>query len=95
MYCPAAHEATTHGPPFGPVNPALQTQAVASVLAVRTPVLEFDGQVSQRLTSPLCGLYFPTTHAVHVPPTLIPVYPGLHRQLAIEVCPTAYVLAFE
>ena len=88
MYCPAAHETTTQVPPFGPVNPVLQTQSVTAVRAVRTPVLEFDGQVAQRLTSPLCGLYFPTTHAVHVPPPLSPVYPGLHSQSSIEVRPT-------
>jgi len=38
--------------------------------------------------SPGAVLYFPATHAVHVPP-LRPVYPALHEQLCTTVLPLA------
>ena len=40
LYFPATHAA--HGPPFGPVDPALQVQLVKAVLPAGE--LEFDGQ---------------------------------------------------
>ncbi len=36
--------------------------------------------------APAVFLYFPATHAVHVPP-FVPVYPRLQRQLALRVLP--------
>jgi hypothetical protein len=73
-----------HGPPSGPVFPALQIQDVFSIAAFKI-LPEFRGHILQ-LREPIVLLYRPATHAVHVPP-LGPVYPMLQKQLAAEVCP--------
>ncbi len=67
MYCPAAHEATTHVPPFGPVNPVLQTQAVTAVCPVDA-CPEFAGQVKHELwyAAPVDAEYLPAAQSVHV-----------------------------
>ncbi len=64
LYVPATHAA--HGPPFGPVYPALQMQAVT---AVPWPgELEFAGHVKQFVTAeaPVEAEYVPGAQLVHV-----------------------------
>jgi len=63
-----------HVPPFGPVKPRLQMQAVRITLALAE--LEPPGHVLH-VALPDVVLYFPATHAVHVPLSG-PVKPGLH-----------------
>jgi hypothetical protein len=81
---PAAH--AEHVPPSGPVNPGLHTQLVCAVDAT-TADCELVAQ-SVHGAEPGAVLYFPDTHAVHVPP-LGPVYPVLHEQLCTTVLPLA------
>jgi hypothetical protein len=69
---PAAH--ATHGPPFGPVYRALQTQAVIFVLVDGKFELLGHAVHAAVLT---VSLYVPTPQAVHGPPAG-PVYPLLH-----------------
>lgn len=68
-----------HGPPFGPVYPAMQRQSVAKVLAV-TAVCEPTTQ-SVQTADPLAVLYFPVIQAKHVD-VPSPVYPGLQALCA-------------
>ena len=75
LYFPATH--AEHGPPSGPVCPALQTQLLTTVPPLRELVV-FTGQVLQ-LAEPALGLYFPGTHSMQVWPSS-PVAPALHRQ---------------
>jgi hypothetical protein len=91
MYCPAAHEATTHGPPPGPMNPVLQTQEPTLERAVSV-CPEFDGQ-GLHDASPAVGLYVCMGHSAHVPPPSGPVYPGRHLQATILVA--ALKIAYE
>ena len=81
---PAAH--AVHVPPSGPVNPGLHTQLVCAVDAT-TADCELLAQLVHA-AEPVAVLYFPATHAVHVPP-LGPVYPALHEQLCTTVLPLA------
>ncbi len=74
---PAAQK--THGPPFGPVLPALHTQLLRFML----PADEFEltGQLVQ-FALPEEFLYVPDGHIVHCPleaPLSGPVYPVLHE----------------
>jgi hypothetical protein len=74
---PAAQK--THGPPFGPVLPALHTQLLRFIL----PIDEFEltGQLVHA-TVPEEFLYVPDGHTVHWPleaPVSGPVYPVLHE----------------
>ncbi len=69
---PAAH--ATHGPPFGPVYCALQTQAVIFVLVDGEFELLGHAVHAAVLT---VSLYVPTPQAVHGPP-FGPEYPWLH-----------------
>ncbi len=80
LYVPAVH--TVHRPPSGPEEPVLHVQLVKAELPPGE--LEFVGQVthvitatvveyvpapqSVQLADPVDVLYFPVTHAVHVPP---------------------------
>jgi hypothetical protein len=66
-----------HGPPLGPVYPALQTQDDLSVCAVNE-CFEFAGQDSHAAV-PDAVLYVLMVHAVHGPP-FDPVYPALQVQ---------------
>jgi len=68
-----------HTSPSGPVEPALQVQAVMVMLPAGES--EFAGQLWQ-LAFPWLALYVPATHCVHTPP-LGPVHPALHSQ-AVE-----------
>ena len=98
---PAGQEVITHGPPAGPVIPALQVHAVTAELVMGE--LEFTGQVSQAIdvTAAVTAEYFPAAQLVHtavplailyVPtahgeqvPPFGPVYPGLQVQLVTVV----------
>ena len=80
LYVPAVH--AVHRPPSGPEEPVLHVQLVKAELPAGE--LEFVGQVmhvitataveyvpapqSVQLADPVDVLYFPATHAVHVPP---------------------------
>jgi hypothetical protein len=94
---------TTHGPPPGPLWPALQAHVLSAVLPGGE--CEFTGQLKQEPTAeaarvveyapapqsrhveaPVIILYFPASHAAHLPPSG-PVYPGLHRQLVRRLLP--------
>ena len=75
LYFPATH--AEHGPPSGPVCPALQTQLLATVPPL-TELVVFAGQVLQT-AEPELGLYFPGAHSPQVWPSG-PVAPALHRQ---------------
>jgi len=63
LYVPAAH--CVHEPPLAPDVPALQAQAVKSVLAGSE--MESLGQSSQAAL-PACSLYVPAAHGVHNSP---------------------------
>ena len=75
LYLPATQ--AVHVPPFGPVKPRLQIQAVSDMLVPGE--LEPAGH-AVHVALPVVSLYVPATHAVHVPP-LVPVKPKLHEQL--------------
>ena len=81
-YCPGAH-CTEHGPPAGPLDPALQVQAATPVLPAGEK--EFAGQPTQP-EEPVPPLYVPPKHCVHVPPSG-PVDPALQMQAATAVLP--------
>ena len=69
-----------HGPPFGPVYPGLQEQAVRVLLP--TDEFEFAGQLVHAAL-PFEVLYVPGRHRLHCPleaPASGPVYPVLHKQ---------------
>jgi len=73
---PASHAG--HGPPFGPVYPALQMQFVRVWLP--TDEFEFAGQLVHAAL-PFEDLYVPPAHMAHWPleaPASGPVYPVLH-----------------
>ncbi len=97
LYFPATH--AVHVPPSGPVHPVLQVQLVKAALPAGE--LEFDGQPihieldpleyvpapqSVHTADPVDTLYFPVTHAVHVPPSG-PVHPVLQVQLVKAALP--------
>jgi hypothetical protein len=65
MYCPAAHEATTHGPPLGPVYPDAHLQSAGASLPVL--LVEPLGQLEHELsaTAPVDAEYLPTAQLVH------------------------------
>ncbi len=67
---PAGQEVRTHGPPAGPVIPALQVQAVTAELVIGE--LEFIGQVSQAIdvSAAVAVEYFPAAQLVH---TALPI----------------------
>ena len=75
---PASHAG--HGPPFGPVYPALQEQDVTIML----PADEFEFAAQPvHAALPFVGLYVPDGHIAHWPleaPFSAPVYPALHTQ---------------
>ena len=93
LYFPAAH--AVHAPPSGPVDPALQAQAVASLLAAgaservghhwhtseTAPTAVEYCPATQLLhaAGPDAILYVPATHTVHVPPWT-PAKPALQIQ---------------
>jgi hypothetical protein len=89
LYFPATQ--AVHVPPFSPVNPLLQTQAVAAVCAVNA-CPEFDRQ-SVHAAVPVVALYFPAKQAVHATP-LSPVCPRAQIQSPTAVCPVADVTEF-
>jgi hypothetical protein len=74
LYFPATH--AVHGPPFDPVDPALQVQFVKA--ALRAGEVELVGQ-TLHMSDPVTALYFPATHATHGPPSA-PENPALHVQ---------------
>ncbi len=79
LYVPAPH--ATHVPPFGPVYPALQTQAVTTVL--RLGELEFAGHVKQFVTAeaPVEVEYLPAAQLVHPTLPLVSLYvPAPHGE---------------
>jgi len=103
LYFPAAHNA--HGPPFGPVAPALHTHDPITVLD--TAELEFEGQfthapapvaptVPEYVFAPQSRqLSFPVTFlyfpATHRTHTLpFPVAPALHRHSTLGTSASAY-----
>jgi hypothetical protein len=74
LYFPATHAAQV--PPFGPVNPALQEQALMDVLELGE--LELEGH-NVHAALPLVDLYLPATHPEQTPPSG-PVNPALQVQ---------------
>ena len=68
-------------PPAGPVEPALQTHAVMTVLPAGE--LESAGQSTQA-EFPVPNLYVPPKHCVHVPPSG-PLDPALQMQAVTAV----------
>ena len=79
LYVPAAH--SVHEPPLAPDVPALQAQAVMSVLFGSE--MESLGQSSQAAL-PGVSLYVPAAHSVHAL-QLGPVYPALQVQAVKSV----------
>ena len=82
LYVPAVH--TVHSPPSGPEEPALQVQLVKAELPAGelefvgqvmhveiavTAVEYVPAPQSVQLADPVDVLYFPATHAAHVPPS--------------------------
>jgi len=84
LYVPAEH--STHGPPLGPLDPALQTHTLLVVPAMATAD-ECGGQVSQFVV-PVSALTVKVKHDTHGPP-LAPLDPALHAQVKMFVAPTA------
>ncbi len=73
--------------------PALHsTQALATVAPV--VVRYVPAPHSTHSASPVTILYFPSAHAVQLPP-FGPVYPGLHRQLVESVALQTVQLSFD
>ena len=62
------------------------TQALSATAPV--VVRYFPAAQAVQAWVPCVSLYFPVSHAIHVPP-FGPVYPRLHRQAVIAVCPVA------
>jgi hypothetical protein len=95
LYVPAPH--ASHGPPFGPVYPALQTQAVTTVL--RLGELEFAGHVKQLVTAeaPVEAEYLPAAQLVHPALPLVSLYVpaphGTHGPPSGPECPALHVHA--
>ena len=87
LYVPAAH--VKHGPPSGPVNPALQMQFVTDVLA--SSDLVAVGHVVH-VAVPITSLYCPIAQAVHVL-AVKPVYPNTHKHCEKDVLATDEVEA--
>ena len=79
---PASHK--THGPPSGPVLPALHTQLLRFMLPADEFELAGHTVHAARL---VVSLYVPIAQAVHGPP-FGPVYPTLHAQY-ISCAPAA------
>ena len=65
LYLPTVQ--LVHGPPSGPLEPALHVHAL--LLALPEGEVERDGQLEQA-PEPVLILYVPVTHAVHVPPSV-------------------------
>lgn len=102
LYFPGTHR--VHGPPWDPVDPALQVQLAKVPLPASE--LEFDGQVkhADSATAPVLVEYLPTPQSKHkvdpgtalyLPathavqvPPFEPEYPALQTQLLSEVEPT-------
>jgi hypothetical protein len=77
LYLPASH--TVHGPPFGPVAPALQVQFVKAALPAGE--LEFDGQALhvEFAEAPTAVEYVPAPQYVHAADPVKALYlPGMH-----------------
>ncbi len=70
-----------HVPPFAPVKPVLQAQAVSTVLELGE--VELPGH-AEHAALPVTLLYVPVTHVVHVPP-FDPLKPALHVHAVIAV----------
>ncbi len=66
LYFEAAH--AKHGPPSGPVYPAMQTQTVDALADS-----EFAGQATQAAARPVAAEYVPTSQSRHVASTEAPV----------------------
>jgi hypothetical protein len=98
LYFPATH--AVHEPPSGPVHPALQVQLVKEFefdrqtlhaeLAEAPTALEYvPSEQSVHRDDPVNDLYFPATHAVHLPP-FGPVHPALQVQPLAWKTPTGF-----
>jgi hypothetical protein len=77
LYLPASH--AVHGPPFGPVAPALQVQFVKAALPAGE--LEFDGQALhvEFAEAPTAVEYVPAPQSVHSAAPVKALYlPGMH-----------------
>jgi hypothetical protein len=84
LYLPASH--AMHGPPFGPVAPALQVQFVKAALPPGE--LEFDGQALhvELAEAPTAVEYVPAPQSVHSAAPVKALYlPGTH---AVHVSPS-------
>ena len=81
LYLPATHPEQT--PPSGPVNPALQVQALMDILELGE--LELAGH-NVHAALPLVVLYLLATHPEHANPSG-PVNPGLQIQEPIDALP--------
>jgi hypothetical protein len=83
LYVPAVH--AVHSPPSGPEEPALQVQLVKAELPpgelefvgqvthvdIAVTAVEYvPAPQSVQLADPVDSLFFPATHAVHVPPSV-------------------------
>jgi len=79
LYVPPVQ--STHEPPPGPSDPALQIQASTAVLPAGES--EFVGQ-PRHPEFPVSVLYVPLGHCVHVPP-LGPFDPALQMQVVISM----------
>ena len=64
LYLPAVQ--LVHGPPSGPLEPALHVHAL--LLALPEGEVERDGQLEQ-VAEPTDALYVPTVQLVHGPPS--------------------------
>ena len=81
LYFPATQ--AEHGPPFGPVKPERQMQAVTFKLVLGD--VEPEGH-ALHWELPLVSLYFPATQAVHATPSG-PVYPAMQVHAPIAELP--------
>ena len=67
---------------YVPAPQSTQELAIVAPVVVRY----FPATQAVQAWVPCVSLYFPVSHAIHVPP-FGPVYPGLHRQLVEPVEP--------
>jgi len=79
-------EHSKHGPPLGPLDPALQTNTLLVAPATATAD-ECGGQVSQ-FDFPVSALNVTAKHNTHGPP-LARIDPALHAQAKMFVAPMA------
>jgi hypothetical protein len=86
LYCPAKQ--AVHGPPSGPENPALQTQAVAIVDAIGDCVYTGHAEQVFANVAPTAAEYVLAAQSVHnAEPVIVLYFPAVHDVHDPPFCP--------